>query len=974
MKLLKLTVTDVENVNAEYDFTTGRVDSRENAIRFLKYALFGKDDTLSGKITLEAEYDEEVYKIERDFASDTVLVYMEDYVISGRKAAKILTKLAGLKQEQWEANVGQLDEQAFFEDPTAFVKQYLADLGFDEAELEKRRDFYNMDHAMYVSKVEAYDELVDDSYIAIAADKKVKLQALREKFEVEVSAKNSAEKKEALLAVKHSIAAKKELLLQKAAEIEEKRELLRKHEEFIAKSDDIEAIKSAQKDLTKLQAEFNKTVATVERLQKEIEELQASLNEKLAEAEQHAERANGLRDSFEDILQANLNDGELTDAVVGKTVGIAATVVPEENSLLAELRETHSDYKKQRSLREGVALENSFESAELRISDLQQKIDQNTAVMEKLQEEIAENERLLGEVPAEPTEDVDDEVRTAVYEGRFSARILEEEIEKESDKIRELLKSRKILLEDINALKKAQKAQEEYIRRCEKKKTNLDDKYLESRSRVGFADSRNELEIGLSCPLCNHLVTDRQSLAEDVSNLVEGNRRLAADVESANALYTEAKEKLSDIELRLAQLTERNAQTVSKINELTASVQEKQRRLSKILADNGVKTVPDLERKFRSVPAPTGTDEFTVRSHIEFLQTRYDEIAASVEADRAVIAEEQARLDDMRRDYEESIKPELNGKPALESLDEIIENDIREDAIIASLAEPTQGAHSADGADMYVNLTAEIFANVMAEITSEEKAREKILRECERIRARIQHRELAHADAQRTAEELQAEITALDEGLSSAVAEVGFDEEETKPVLTEKQLNAITAEIKEYDERLTAYEIQIAALEGHDEVEYDKEDLATLEEELEKAEQAYTKAATRLAVSEAAKKLAYENASICGDITEKMENLNKIASGDIASVIMPVINDVFTLSQQPFSAHENESRIDLRGRHNKRLTHADLGADLATLLVNCVINHILCLVSGEETIRFAPLDENVETYLSSAEKYGVIVL
>jgi len=961
MKLLTLTVTNVENVNAEYDFTAGNIRSPEQAVHFLEYALFGNDVIFAGKIILTAEYAGETYEIIRDFSAGTV-VYRDGYRLGAEKSERILQKLAGLKQSQWEENVKNVDFAEFCADPTAYLKKYLSELGFDSEELEKRWDFYYKDHSLYVSKVEAYDELVDDSYVEISADKKQKLDALHEKLEAIAVVKQSAEEKGFLLSLKQSLTERKAELEERAEEIEAKRALLEKDDRLREKSETLAALSEAEGDVDALKQELDAVNEEIENIKKEIESLREELAAKAEEADAHADRATGLRDSFGDLLDANLEDRELTDAVTAKAAGVVATTEGEEVGSVAELRSAHKDYRKRRAYREGVAFENSFDSSELRIADLTEKIEENRALAEKIKEEIGAS----GEVAATTdTETISEADRLSVSEGRVIAKKLENDIAAETDRIRELLKKRKTQAEDVNALKKAMVAQKEYLRRCEKRKTLLDGKLLESRSRIAFGKNKNELEIGETCPVCSSRIVDKEAVSADISKVVDGYNQLQTEWEENEKLLAEAREKLLDIEVRLAQLKERNNSIVSTINALTASVNDKKKRLTDILKNNGVNSVPDLERKYRALP-PVGSEE-AVRAHVEFLNVRLAEIAAAIEKDEATIASEQERLDAMRQDYDENIKPELNGRPASDGLDEMVESDIREDEIIANLNE-------AGDPDIYVNLTAEIFADIMAEIKKSDDLRKEAETACADIRERLENDEIALTDRTAYADKLNEKIEEISSEVNNALDDIGTEETEEETLLSDEERARIKSETEKFDSDMQAIEIQIAALEGYGEVEFDSDEYRNLTIEAEKAEKAYVKASTRLAVSEAAKDLAYKNTFVCEELTIKMDNLKKITDGETFDVIIPVLNDVLASIGEELEARPNGNEIAFYGHNGKAVSLEEIDGDVISLLSNCAVNYVMNLVTGEETTRFALLENGGENVISTAQKYNVTVL
>ncbi len=971
MKLLTLAVNDVENVTAEYDFSSGSVDSPADAIKFLEYALFGNEALFKGKITLKAEYDGSLYEIERDFSSVTV-VYKDGEMLGETDGAEAIAKIAGLKSKQWKENVAPVNGAEFIEDVSSFVKKYLSELGFDGEELEKRWDIYYKDHSLYVSKVEAYDELVDDSYIEIAAEKKAKLNALQEKLDAVDLLKQSAEEKGLVIALKNNLAERREKLLENEEDIKEKEEIIAKDDALRLRKEREEEVRKAAEEKDALFVQLDEKIAELEKLQEEIAAAELKVNEKTEEAASHAERAAGLRDSFGDILYANLDDKELTNAVVKKTEGVVATLSEDKDidSATEELKKNHLSYRKRRAIREGVAFENSFDNSRVRIADLNAKIEQNEALAEKMRGEIAVNEALL---PAEIDENAvkNKEEGLSLHEAKLNTRALEKAAAENEEKIRGLLKERKTLLEDLNALKKAKIAQEEYVRRVKARADYLNACVIDEKARLAFDTTVEAAEIGDICPVCNGRIYDKNSFVEEMNRVKVGVKNIEADAKKSNDVLAEGIEKLHKIEVRLSQLTERNATMVNAVNELSEKAKEERKELTALLASYGVKTVADLERKFRAFTL-LGGDEDAVREHVAFLKEELEKIAATTEEDKKTLAEEEERLEAMRKDYDEAIRPELDGKQALDCLDDIIENERIEDELIAKisgdivLGDKTFSSDN-DNADLYVNVTAEIFADVMAEIKKSDVARADAEKEADELRKEVEEKQAEFNRRISSADELKERIDGI------VIDEVEGTEEEN--VLDDETRAEYADKIEKFHTDLNALDIQIAALDGYKADEFDKDDYSELRAEVEAAEKAYNKAATRLAVSEAAKDLAYEKTSVCDVLTVKMNKIKKITDGELFDVVIPVINDVLTAAGTQLEARPDGLEIaffDLK--KDKQVALADVDADVATTAINCALNYIMELVTGEQTTRFAVVYGKTDYLVAPAAEYGVVVL
>lgn len=970
MKLLTLAVNDVENVTAEYDFSAGSVDSPADAIKFLEYALFGNEALFSGKIILKAEYNGSLYEIERDFSSATV-VYKDGELLNEKDGAEAIAKIAGLKSKQWKENVAPVNGAEFVEDVSSFVKKYLSELGFDGEELEKRWDIYYKDHSLFVSKVEAYDELVDDSYIAITAEKKALLNALQEKLDAVDLLKQSAEEKGLVIALKNSLAERRENLLKNEAEIKQEEEIIAKDDALRLRKEREAEVRKAAEEKEALYVQLDDKVAELEKLQEEIAAAELKVKEKTEEAASHAERAAGLRDSFGDILYANLDDKELTDAVIKKTEGVAATL-PEDkdiDSATEELKKNHLSYRRRRAIREGVAFENSLENSHVRIADIKAKIEQNAALAEKMRAELAANEALL---PAETDEAVvrNKEEGLSLHEAQIRARMLDNEASENEEKIRGILKERKTLLEDINALGKAKAAQEEYVRRVKAKADYLNVCVIDEKAKLTFDATAEDAEIGGICPVCNGRIYDKNSFAEEMNKVKDGVKNIEAEAKKSNDILAESTDKLHRIEVRLSQLTERNATMVNAVNELGEEVKETRKELTSLLGYYGVGTIADLERKFNG-NVLLG-DEEAVKEHVAFLKEELEKIAATMEEDKKTLADEEERLKIMQKAYDEAIRPELDDKQALDCLEEIIANEKKEDELIAKISGDIvigDKTFSSDhnNADMYVNVTAEIFADVMAEIKKSDVAREEAEQEAAELRKEVEEKQAEFNRRISSADELKERIDSIE-------VEEG-EGNDAENMLDEKTRAEYADKIQKFHTDLNALDIQIAALDGYKADDFNKDDYSELRDEVAAAEKAYNKAATRLAVSEAAKDLAYEKTSVCEALTEKMDKLKKITDGELFDVVIPVINDVLTAAGTQLEARPAGIEIafyDLK--KDKDIAFADVNVDVVTTVINCALNFIMELVTGEQTTRFAVVEGKTDNLVAPAAEYGVVVL
>ena len=247
---------------------------------------------------------------------------------------------------------------------------------------------------------------------------------------------------------------------------------------------------------------------------------------------------------------------------------------------------------------------------------------------------------------------------------------------------------------------------------------------------------------------------------------------------------------------------------------------------------------------------------------------------------------------------------------------------------------------------------------------------------------------MARVDAEKEADELRKEveekqaefnrrISSADE-LKERIDGIVIDEvEETEEenVLDDETRAEYADKIEKFHTDLNALDIQIAALDGYKADEFDKDDYSELRAEVEVAEKAYDKAATRLAVSEAAKDLAYEKTSVCDVLTVKMNKIKKITDGELFDVVIPVINDVLTAAGTQLEARPDGLEIaffDLK--KDKQVALADVDADVATTAINCALNYIMELVTGEQTTRFAVVYGKTDYLVAPAAEYGVVVL
>ncbi len=202
-----------------------------------------------------------------------------------------------------------------------------------------------------------------------------------------------------------------------------------------------------------------------------------------------------------------------------------------------------------------------------------------------------------------------------------------------------------------------------------------------------------------------------------------------------------------------------------------------------------------------------------------------------------------------------------------------------------------------------------------------------------------------------------------------------IEETDEENALDEETRAEYADEIEKFHTDLNALDIQIAALDGYKADDFNKDDYSELRAEVDAAEKAYDKAATRLAVSEAAKDLAYEKTSVCEVLTAKMDKLKKITDGELFDVVIPVINDVLTVAGTQLEARPDGIEIafyDLK--KDKEVALADVDADVVATAINCALNFIMELVTGEQTTRFAVVYGKTDYLVAPAAEYGVVVL
>ncbi len=888
MKLHLLTVYDVENVTAEFDFDAVNVHYPEQAVTFLEYALFGNDVLFSGKINLTVSLGEDDYTIDRDFAGRTV-VTKNGEVLAESKANEALAKIAGLKKGPFHENTLPIDSEEFLSDASGFVKKYLAKLGIDGEELEKRGDFYYKDHSLFVSKVEAYDELVDDTLEEKVAQKKAEMEDLQEQLGKVSRVKKAAEEKRLILALKSSLSERKENLLAKSAEIEEKREKVAADDATVEKIARIEKSQQLDEKVLILKADLNALKEEIVAIEEEKTALLPVLSDK-------EEKLNERKAQFEEIISKNLDGQEATATVTSRAED-------KEGDPISDLKTYHVDYLYKKNVREGAVFESNVDEAKIRVADLGAKIDQNMALLERIDAEINLNG---GVSPAsEFVKKSDNKQLLGAYESKITARNLEIDIQHEEDKIRSLQKRKKMHLEDVVALKKAKIAQTEYVRRLEK---------------GGYPDD----------------------------------------------VIMEGKAKLNKIDLRLAHLEERTKLYSTSIDELTSSVFSKKRVLASILTRNGATTVADLERNFQALPPLEG--EGNNREYIAFLQEQAIALVEFIEKDYATLDKEQARLNEMMEYYDAAIYHGLGGKDAIDAAVEMVELEKQEDEMVAAL-----------GGGNYAGITQEVFAVVMEELKAVSEKKTVAEKEYREVADHVVALDNAIAERNFVIEEIKKQLTEEDlneEDIADATEQTENVEELKGTLLSAEEKDALVQEIRAYDEDVDALTIQISALDGYKEEEFNQSDYSELAAATEKAEAEYDKIATRLVVSNAARELAIEKAYMCEILTEKMDKVKKIADGEIFDIVMPIISEVLEGAGAKYTARPDGLEISFydTGAKKKKVAYGDVDESVMTTLIDCAINEIMSLVSGEETVRFSAIDGKEELLKPIAQKYGVVIL
>ncbi|MBR1747646.1 MAG: hypothetical protein IJ735_05495, partial [Clostridia bacterium] len=918
MKFLTLTLKDDDAVRG-YDFATGEGDlTPEEIIEAIEHVLFGNDALFDGQILLTAKYDGNNFVVKRDFAEDKVEVTHAGEVLSRSQASEVLDGLAALGKKQWKEYLSPVDADAFLHDCADYVEKRLAAMGFDREELERRSLSYATERDRALSQVEILDELVaEDDVKTELHQAKMRAEALRAEIaESDAAAQADAERTAAANRA-DELNAELQSELAKEEDINRFAERLKSNESLKAAL----PVYARVLELQKLAAESNEELRT---LTADLESAETDLNKDKALAEEkkknytyYSDRVNALRDEFYTLLNENDADGAVTSAILekmGETNGADALNAFVEWDkkfyfLAKDLSATRLDYKKRRSIREGIAFETTMEDMETQIKTIEDAIRARKDLTEALKSDRKE----------EGEEDF-----LTLYRAKILCDVYRAEIAAEENKIRENETAQRKIDEDILALEKAKSALELYMERSSKKNDELTDRLTGVAARKSFCTDVSEMQYGAICPVCNNRITDKAEHLREIEKLAATEARLTSDLTAGREALQKYSEKALSVNMRLGQLREKKRLSVVYVDSLNASVGRKQDLVKETLEKTGAKDLDDLAKKCAAGAKGDGEALLSLLAkRIEGLNGETERLEKQAESLRATVS-------DMRDSYEDEILPSLDGKRAYDFLETIVADEQTEDEKFAELikADDERSKYLDEiitGGDpaRVVRAANQVFSEVVSDIRRNEELLQKSLDEYTELNETIAektedfNKRLARADEilsrieidRQRADELLAFVhaDAIDEDAYAALQ---------KDLLTDDEVAAYKKAIDEYDYRVTYLKKSIEDLpfgdetpdvSGRQEKVAELNALATRIAELEKV----------VATSEAAFSLAMRRTEECDKLLEKYELTKKLADGEVSDVILPVINDALTAAGETVVATTDGLGLSFVKKGNK---------------------------------------------------------
>lgn len=981
MRFLTLTIKVDESVKG-YDFISGEGDlSYQDVVEGLEFALFGNDALFGGEIILTAEYENNNYVIKRDFARGTALVTLDGGLLSPERTQLLLNNLSGLGLKQWRKNTENTDYASYLADFSSYVEKYLSALGFTEEELEWRSSAYDRKNDRILAQVEVLDELVDESLPARADEKRKAIRALNDE----------------LMALSPISGADREEAASRLAELEKRLSTLKEEEEiYIDKTCALEAsrrnarnenilkrIDELKKEMEEYDSELSPLTAELDEKERVIDDKKNEYADARKDFETYDDRANALREEFFKMAEENKSSGEITAAVLEKTEtdGVNDEEIKKEflswndkyNALSKELKDTHVDFAKRRSVREGLAFETALDDMEAELRSLNDGIDRDERLIASMQEEI----RSLNESGDEGSDFF------TLYKYKTLYEVYRSEIAAEEKKIRENESARKKYAEDISALEKAKQTLLDYVAGCEDKEKELIDRITGLKTRISFYSDVDEMEYGDVCPVCNGRITAKADHAKELDNLRSCLSAAETELDENRKSAKEHRDKALAIDVRLSAVKEKDRISGVYIDSLNASVSRKQNEQNEMLSSVGADNFAHLERLCRSAAASRGNG-LEGMAQINFLKAKIKDIEEDKEAAENKAKDLKNNLDEMREAYKTEILPPMDGRRAYSLLEETVGTEQKEDEIIADLIDADSQrslylSYILTGevsAPSIVNATADVFIEIAEEIKKNDELRKEAVAKMQASEDEIKALEDEFNEKIAKADELMAKIEG-DKLCIQEMTEIVGEENATAILFSEEEENALAKDIDDYYAKVRFLEEKIAETKAALPAEnFDRETYDTKQKELDVLTAELDDIEKRLATSNAAVDLACAKTAQCDVLINNSKLVKKLADGDVADVILPVLNDALSLAGEDVTASADGLGIKFSTPSKKgprTISYDDVAENVLHTAIECTLNYVLRLATDKETVKLLSVEKRGEETIA-AIKYGVILL
>lgn len=1005
MKFLKLAVTDAYGNRAEYSLTELNAElDREKLLSHIGDALFGNVSIFSGATELTVDFENEEYILKRSFDSDQEFrLYLSGKSVPMPKAQEIIDKIAGLSDKKWRLNAAPVDIEEFSADPGRYAEKYLASLGFDREELEKKIEEKENSRDFALGQAEAIKALSEDftdesDSIREEFEKADKLLAnaieSSEKYALEIARVEEKKQAEAELAELKQSESKIDSLIADLEENEDNKETVTA----------FEALQELNKDFEQADTELKALSAEIAEAEVKIAELSKKIEENDAEIEEYAETVKGLSSDFSNIITENAEKGELTAAALDKATDGEFDKFTEElaelenqNKKYAEtalkLSKTRVDSETRSLVRTGMALETSIIEKQERLDSLKKLLDDRRKYLEELETELADSQSLFENKDAARINRAD-EKRMKLLRYKILCHTLQVDISSAEQKIRANVETKQSYAEDITALTRAKVSINDYVDKLQARNAKLADKLISLKARLSFCKDVDELEIGALCPICNGRITDKAELSKENDRLSASYEKYSAEQTKNRSILAEYSTKLEKIDTRLGQLKERDALCNSYVDSLSVTVGAKQTALTGILKEADANSVPTLEKSFDAATAEffrmsnAGIDGAFLQEHIKFLEKEIKRIKTYVSDLSAEVVALERDISDTEEVYTATVAAHLDGHKAYEMLDELATNERNEDSAYIELAEISKNrdAHleyvlkTEKSAAEFIVAATDVLSEAVAEIKQVQSALDTVAEENRALTAELETEKANLEIKSARVKELKdatERITAAQNELYSGTDVAGIDEAAALALkiklLTEEQIATATKEIDAYNSAKTALEEKIATLSkainaNPNELQSPKE----AKEAYDAALNALLEASERQSLRKAVQNATNVKISLADRYAEQAKTLKAIAGGKAAEIILPVINDVLSLTGGDCRAICDESN-GLTFTKEGGAPIGNVNADRLTVAATAALNRVLTAVTGMETVKFATVDK-LEELEAAASKYGILFI